>query len=147
MFEYNNGFRKSIYWSKKKMLSHADKYSKAFSVKAVVSDNPAKSRVSFEDYENGNYPKEDAWKYSSFWYQNFDEMALKTMLRQLISKWGIMSIDLQKAYESDNAVIGDDMKPTFVDSDTGEEYTVSDSIDEIKKENTVQQDDVFGDIQ
>ena len=143
MFEYNNGFRKSIYWSKKKMLSHADKYSKAFSVKEIVSDNPAKARVSFEDFENGNYPKEDAWKYSSFWYQNFDEMALKTMLRQLISKWGIMSIDLQKAYESDNAVINEDMRPTFVDSESGEEYTVSNSIEEVKKE----KDDVFGDIE
>mgnify|MGYP006967453637 CR=1 FL=1 len=28
-------------------------------------------------------------------------MAFKTMLRQLISKWGIMSIDLQKAFEAD----------------------------------------------
>jgi recombination protein RecT len=145
MFEYNNGFRKSIYWSKKKMLSHADKYSKAFSVKEIKSDNPAKSRVSFEDFENGNYPKEDAWKYSSFWYQNFDEMALKTMLRQLISKWGIMSIDLQKAYESDNAVINEDMKPTFVDSDSGEEIIIS---NEVPQNNKVEQvDDVFGDIQ
>ena len=31
MFEYINGFRKAIYWSKEKMLSHADKYSPAFS--------------------------------------------------------------------------------------------------------------------
>lgn len=30
-------------------------------------------------------------------------MAHKTMLRQLISKWGVMSIDLQKAFEEDAA--------------------------------------------
>ena len=30
-FEYLNGFRKTIYWSKEKMLAHADKYSPAFS--------------------------------------------------------------------------------------------------------------------
>ena len=31
-------------------------------------------------------------------------MAFKTMLRQLISKWGIMSIDLQTAFEQDTIV-------------------------------------------
>ena len=34
MFEYENGFKKSMYWSKKKMLAHADKYSAAFSAKS-----------------------------------------------------------------------------------------------------------------
>ena len=29
-------------------------------------------------------------------------MAFKTMLRQLISKWGVMSIDLQSAFEADS---------------------------------------------
>ena len=31
MFEYENGFRKTMYWSKKKMMAHAEKYSPAFS--------------------------------------------------------------------------------------------------------------------
>ena len=30
-FEYMNGFRKVLYWSKEKMMNHADTYSKAFS--------------------------------------------------------------------------------------------------------------------
>lgn len=120
MFEYHNGFKKAMYWSKKKMLSHADKYSKAFSAKAVESDDIKKRKVSFEDFEKGNYPQADAWKYSSFWYQNFDEMALKTMLRQLISKWGIMSIDLQKAYESDNSMIDENLNPNFIENEVEE---------------------------
>ena len=37
----------------------------------------------------------------TFWEKDFDAMAYKTMLRQLISKWGIMSIDLQTAFEQD----------------------------------------------
>ncbi len=45
------------------------------------------------------------WKYSSFWYKDFDGMAFKTMLRQLISKWGIMSIDMQEAFEKDGSEI------------------------------------------
>ncbi len=38
-----------------------------------------------------------------FWYKDFDGMAWKTMLRQLISKWGIMSIEMQEAFEKDMA--------------------------------------------
>ena len=41
----------------------------------------------------------------TFWEKDFDGMAYKTMLRQLISKWGIMSIDMQTAQERDMAVI------------------------------------------
>ena len=92
MFEYVNGFRKAIYWSYKKMLNHADQYSKAFSKK------------SYQDLKDGKIPEDQKWKYSSFWYKNFDDMACKTMLRQLISKWGIMSIEMQKALEYDQGV-------------------------------------------
>ena len=90
-FEYTNGFRKAIYWSKEKMLSHASKYSKAFSRKA------------YEDIQAGKVSDRDMAKYSSFWYKDFDAMAKKTMLRQLISKWGIMSIELQNAFTHDYA--------------------------------------------
>lgn len=99
-FEYLNGFTKTIYWSKEKMIAHADRYSAAFSKEATNGRYP---RVSFADYEAHNYPAKDEWLYSSFWYKDFDGMAHKTMLRQLISKWGVMSIDLQKAFEEDAA--------------------------------------------
>lgn len=115
MFEYTNGFKKAMYWSREKMLAHADKYSKAFHVNAVVSKNPKYSRVSYEDFLAGKYPEEDAWKYSSFWYKDFDGMAYKTMLRQLISKWGIMSIDLVQAIDADMAVIREDGTADYVE--------------------------------
>lgn len=100
-FEYLNGFTKTIYWSKDKMVAHADRYSAAFSKEATSGRYP---KVSFADYESHNYPEKDEWLYSSFWYKDFDGMAHKTMLRQLISKWGIMSIDLQTALEQDTEV-------------------------------------------
>lgn len=99
-FEYLNGFTKTIYWSKEKMIAHADRYSAAFSREATNGRYP---KVSFADYEAHNYPAKDEWLYSSFWYKDFDGMAHKTMLRQLISKWGVMSIDLQTAFEADAA--------------------------------------------
>ena len=104
-FEYLNGFTKTIYWSKEKMASHADRFSQAFSVGPVTikTKNGPVTKVSFADYEAHNYPAKDEWLYSSFWYKDFDGMAHKTMLRQLISKWGVMSIDLQKAFEEDAA--------------------------------------------
>ena len=108
MFEYENGFRKTLYWSKKKMLAHAEKYSFAF-----YKNGGARSP---ELLEQGKIPEKDMWKYSSFWFKDFDGMALKTMLRQLISKWGIMSIDLQNAIDKDMAVIHEDGKTDYVDA-------------------------------
>lgn len=101
-FEYINGFKKTIYWSKEKMLAHAGHYSAAFSAYGTGGRYP---KVSYADFEAGNYDPKDEWKYSSFWYKDFDGMACKTLLRQLISKWGVMSIDLQTALENDMAII------------------------------------------
>ena len=106
MFEYLNGFQKAMYWSYEKMQSHADQYSQAYSAEA------------HQRIINGEIPKENMWKYSSFWYKDFDMMAHKTMLRQLISKWGVMSTELQMAMENDMAAIRDDGTPEDVDNDT-----------------------------
>lgn len=94
-FEYMNGFRKVLYWSKEKMMNHADTYSPAF------------SRKGYENLLAGNVQQSEMWKYSSFWYKNFDDMAKKTMLRQLISRWGVMSIDMQTALEHDDTITHD----------------------------------------
>lgn len=119
MFEYLNGFRKAIYWTKKKMLAHADQYSQAFSVSCstIHTKYGDKKKVSFADYEAGKYDSKDEWMYSSFWYKDFDAMACKTMIRQLISKWGIMSIEMQEAYDKDSAVIREDGTPDYVDNE------------------------------
>ncbi len=85
------------------MESHANVYSKTFDL-----ENKRK-------LEKGEIPEQDLWKYSSFWYKDFDSMACKTMLRQLISKWGIMSIELQEAYEKDMSVVYEDGKIEYVD--------------------------------
>lgn len=91
--EMTNGFRKVIYWTKKKMIEHADTYSAAF------------SKSAYEKIQKGEIPEGDMWKYSSFWYKDFNEMAKKTMLRQIITKWGVMSSELMSAFNNDNSVI------------------------------------------
>lgn len=95
MFELINGFRKTMYWSKRKMMAHAEKYSTAFKFNGGAE--------ALKKLENGEIPEKELWKYSSFWFKDFDGMAFKTMLRQLISKWGIMSIEMQSAYVNDMA--------------------------------------------
>ncbi len=115
-FEYLNGFRKSLYWSKDKMLAHADRYSQAFSKDGGNFGPGGKwHRVSYSDYVAHNYNKKDEWMYSSFWYKDFDAMAYKTMLRQLISKWGIMSIDMVTAFDADNTIEAPDGTRTYVE--------------------------------
>ena len=71
-FELLNGFRKTVYWTKNKMIKHADTYSQAFSADK------------YDDYINGKVPQKELYKYSSFWYKNFTEMAFKTLLRYLL---------------------------------------------------------------
>ena len=79
------------------------------------------------EYTNGFRKMEaHALKYSkgyqakkgyTFWEKDFDGMAYKTMLRQLISKWGIMSIDMISAMDADMAVINEDGTKDYVDND------------------------------
>lgn len=91
-FEYLNGFQKTIYWTKAKMMNHADTFSQAYSAeihKKILA---------------GEIADKDMWKYSSFWYKDFDGMAMKTLLRQLISKWGIMSTEMQMAFSNDGSM-------------------------------------------
>lgn len=102
MFEYTNGFKKVMYWSKKKMEAHALKYSKGYKAK----------------------------KGYTFWEKDFDAMAYKTMLRQLISKWGIMSIDMQSAMDVDMAVIHEDGTKDYVDMENDENVVADQEIHE-----------------
>jgi len=72
-FQMLNGFQKTIYWTREAVTAHAKKYSKSY----AKSDSP--------------------------WQTEFDEMAKKTMIRMLISKFGIMSVEMQMALISDAA--------------------------------------------
>lgn len=76
-FKLLNGFEKTVYWSREDVEAHAKKFSKTYSFKNGV------------------------------WQTDFDSMAKKTVLRNLLSKWGILSIEMQKAYSADNNSVKD----------------------------------------
>lgn len=69
--ETTNGFQKTVYWTKEEVIEHARKYSRSY---------------------NSEY---------SPWQTEPDAMAIKTVLRTAISKWGIMSVELQNAVAQD----------------------------------------------
>ena len=60
----------------------------------------------------------------TFWEKEFDAMAFKTMLRQLISKWGIMSIELQTAFEQD-VITADESE--FLETETPQLAPITDA--------------------
>lgn len=107
-FEYTNGFRKSLYWSKEKMEAHAIKYSPGYKAK----------------------------KGYTFWEKDFDSMAKKTMLRQLISKWGIMSTEFQTAYEADLNTVNADGSVQYVETDDADIYEAAAEVQETAAEQT-----------
>lgn len=75
-FELLNGFKKTVYWTKQEIESHRIKNSKAY----------------------------DKEKLSGAWIDNYDSMAIKTVLRNMLSKWGLLSVEMQSAITSDEKV-------------------------------------------
>ena len=86
-FELVNGYKKDIYWSREQMEEHAKKYS--------VS------------YRKG---------WDSIWKSDFDKMAYKTLIKQLLSKYGVMSVEMDKAVANDQAVLEEEDNPMYVDN-------------------------------
>lgn len=78
-FQLINGFEKAVFWSKEKVLAHAKRFSRAYQ----------------NDLAKGTK--------ASPWSTNFDAMALKTVLRSIISKYGPMSVEFANAMANDNA--------------------------------------------
>ena len=107
MFRYIKGFEKVIYWPKEKMKAHALQYSPGYA----------------NDVKRG-------WS-NTFWSKDFDAMAKKTMIRQLISKWGVMSVEMQQAYVADTHVLNDDGTPDY----SGDYVEAGDYTDESSQHN------------
>lgn len=75
-----SGFKKAMYWTKEQVRKHAGRYSKSFQ------------------------------KNSAIWRDNFDEMAIKTVLRNLLSHYGVMSVEMESAITAEE--IRTDEPPT-----------------------------------
>lgn len=111
-FETLDGSRKGLYWTKEQVDAHAKRYSAA--------------------YRNN-------WG-NCLWKTDFDAMAKKTMLRQLISKWGFMSVEMERGYVGDQAVIREDGTPDYIDNIPDEPEKAVDVLDVEAKEVTNEAD-------
>lgn len=109
-FTLINGFTKTIYMTKKQMEEHALQYSSGYRA-------DKKNKTAY-----------------TFWSKDFSSMAYKTLLRQLISKWGIMSVDMQNAFEGDMAVINEDGSKNYVDNVVDTEFEIVEQPSEENRE-------------
>lgn len=79
-FRLKSGFTKELYMSKAEVLNHAKKYSQSY--RYDLRDN----------------------RQTSAWTTDFSMMAKKTVIKMLLSKWGILSIQMQQALTDDQKV-------------------------------------------
>ena len=120
-FKLLNGFEKTVFWTTEEVKQHGAKFSKTF------------------NQSNG------------VWKTNFDAMAKKTVLKNTLAKWGILSIEMQNAVIADSAIINDvdtlDVeyvdggeakpeiaKPLFTESDFDMCKNAGMTIDDIRKD-------------
>lgn len=106
-FELLNGFKKTVYWTKQEIEAHRIKNAKGY----------------------------DKEKLSGAWKDNYDAMAIKTVLRNLLSKWGILSVEMQTAVTSDEKVFRLDENENLI-----EETTLSEIEPELKEAEPVAED-------
>ncbi|WP_033134756.1 MULTISPECIES: recombinase RecT [unclassified Acinetobacter] len=106
-FKLINGFTAELYMSKEEVMKHANKYSQT------------------------------AKKGYGVWKDQFEAMALKTVLKLLLSKQAPLSIDMQKAQMADQAIIRD------VDKDEFEYIDHQESIADLEAPKPTLNDDEF----
>lgn len=94
-FELLNGFSKTLYMSVEAMAAHAKQYSKALSGKEVTVESLLNL---------ANLPMAADSNKNLGWLGNFHGMAIKTTIRNLLSKYGYLSVEMERAfnYESES---------------------------------------------
>ena len=91
-FRLCSGFTKELYMTKADVINHAKKYSQSY--RYDVSSN----------------------KQSSRWSTDFDAMAKKTVIKMLLSKWGILSVEMQRAITDDQKTYDEDGNGEYGDN-------------------------------
>ena len=126
--ELTNGFRKMMYMSLDDMCSYAKKYSATLRNCKMTNQQLAEMAQKQAESGPGN---------TVGWYGNFSDMATKTVLRRLLSKYGYLSIEMQTAMTVDDvptaeeqrdSEFAEDKKVIVVDAETGEiNHTANDA--------------------
>lgn len=97
-FEMLNGFTKTLYSTVEKINAHAVKYSKSY---------------------NNKYTP---------WKTEFDSMAKKTVLRGLLGKWGILSVEMISAIHDDDIDVADTVEREIKTNANSKEMSFEDAV-------------------
>lgn len=87
-FELLNGFAKTLYVALEDMAAYAKRYSPSVGKTTTIEQLIAKAN-------DGIVSKKVGWE------GNFNDMALKTVIRRLLSKYGYLSVEMQNAISKD----------------------------------------------
>lgn len=109
-FKLKSGYRQQLYMSRKEVENHARKYSASY--KYDLSKN----------------------KQSSRWSTDFKSMAKKTVIKALLSKWGILSVQMQTATIEDQKVYDSDGNGDYADNKP-EEIEAVDPFEAVQEQN------------
>lgn len=90
-FELLNGFSKVLYMSVEDMAKYALRYSPSFKGKEKPTFDALVKQA-----QSGQVSNEVGWK------GNFNDMALKTVIRRLLSKYGYLSIEMMNVIAKDD---------------------------------------------
>lgn len=104
--QLTNGFIKVIFWSTEKVQKHAEKYSQAYKYAKKVGQKDA------------------------IWITDFDKMAKKTVLKDLLKTYAPMSVEMEQVIKYDQAVI-------LSDPDTGTEKLIYVDNSDVSIEETI----------
>lgn len=110
-FELLNGFQKTVYWTWQQVDSHRKRFSQAGG-------------------KNSDKPK-------GVWAKNYNAMARKTVIKDLLTKWGPMTVDMQTAYSADEEGINDEPRDVTPEQNNEQGYqtkAILDSFDQAQKE-------------
>lgn len=89
-FELLNGFSKTLYMTVEQMSTHAKRYSKGLKKETTIESLMSLANLPFSDSKTVG------------WLGNFHGMAIKTVIRILLSKYGYLSVEMQQAFENDS---------------------------------------------
>lgn len=109
-FKLINGFEKTVYWTRDEIEAHRIKHNKAKDKKSL----------------------------NNVWRSDYDAMAMKTVLRNMLGKWGILSIEMQTAVAEDEKepeikdITNEAEESTIIDISPVEEETQSETSKEEK---------------
>lgn len=129
-FELLNGFNKTLFVSVEDMAAYALRYSPSFKGKKKPSAD------ALIKLAQANQPSSKVG-----WEGNFNDMALKTVIRRLLSKYGYLSVEMQNALSKDvedsqmsrNDLISENANTQAIELDTAQYEEVDTETGEIKE--------------